>query len=181
MIKFIIFDFDDTLSDFQLAKEKAKEKITPYIEDNGIDTADYWAEYEDLFEKLFARYINHELEVHEYRIMRFLHHGITEEQAEHYNSIYLKTVNKAILYDDVIPVITELKSRGYKIFILSNGPESQRKKISECEAGRLFDRIFISAELGVGKPDTAAYDKVLNSVNAKCNECLMVGDSYEND
>ena len=181
MIKHIIFDFDDTLSDFQLAKEQTKQKITPFLEENGINSDKYWEKYEELFEKLFSRYINHELEVHEYRIMRFFHSGATEEQAEKYNRIYLDTVHKAILYDDVIPVLKELRNRGYKLYVLSNGPISQRKKITSCEAGKYFDGIFISAELDCGKPSKEVYNKVLELINATGDECLMVGDSYEND
>lgn len=103
MIKAILFDFDDTLSDFPLAKERAKEKITPYLRADGIAVKGYWDHYESLFETLFARYIDHELTVEEYRLGRFLHHGVSEEKARLYNEIYLNTVSKAILFDDVLP------------------------------------------------------------------------------
>jgi putative hydrolase of the HAD superfamily len=181
MIKYIIFDFDDTLSDFQHCKENAKSKITPYLIAQGIDTESYWKTFEERFEKLFSRYINHELTVREYRIARYTHHGIDEEQAEIYNEIYLKTVNKALLFDDVMPILSDLKEKGYKLYVLTNGPLSQRDKIEACEAGKLFDKIFISAELGVGKPDTKVYDKVIASIGCKGSEALMLGDSFEND
>ena len=181
MYKYIIFDFDDTLSDFERCKERSKALITPYLKKSGIDTGEYWSCYERLFEELFSRYINHELEVHEYRIMRFLHHGVTKEQAEKYNEIYLNTVNKALLFDDVIPVLFELKRNGFKIAVLTNGPLSQRKKIEGCEAGELFDEIFISAELGVGKPDLKVYESVCDKLKINKNEAIMIGDSYEND
>ena len=181
MIKYIIFDFDDTLSNFQKCKDNSKVIITPYLRENGVNIDEYWEEYEAQFEVLFSRYVNHELGVHEYRIMRFLHHGITKEQAELFNEIYLETVHKPLLFDDVIPVLKELKSRGYKLYILSNGPESQRNKIISCEASNYFDSIFISAELDCGKPSKEVYEKVLSSINAKPEECIMIGDSYEND
>ena len=181
MIKYIIFDFDDTLSDFQGIKAQAKEKITPYLEAQGIDTADYWEHYEAIFEPLFARYVNRELTVTEYRLMRFTHHGITTTEAARYNEIYLDTVSCAKLFDDVVPVLTSLQKRGYPLYVLTNGPAVQRQKIEACAVGSLFEKLFISSELGVGKPDRAVYDYVIAELNALPEEILRLGDSCEND
>ncbi len=181
MIKYIIFDFDDTLSDFQRAKEVAKTKITPYLTQKGIDIAAYWAHYEAIFEPLFARYVRHELTVTEYRLMRFEHNGVNHTEAAQFNEIYLNCVNTAILFEDVIPVLTELKSNGYHLYVLTNGPAMQRTKIEACAAGKLFEQLFISSELGVGKPETRIYEIVLSSLNTSGDEVLMVGDSFEND
>lgn len=181
MIKYIIFDFDDTLSDFQCAKERSKIKITPFLQEKGIDPSIYWAYYEAIFEPLFSRYVNHELTVTEYRLMRFEHHGISRQDAANFNEIYLNTVNKAILFDDVEPVLTSLKQRGYCLFILTNGPAVQRTKIESCAVGKLFDKLFISSELGVGKPNIAVYQKIINELHAAPEEIIMVGDSCEND
>lgn len=181
MIKYIIFDFDDTLSDFQRAKERAKRQITPLLKEKGIHITAYWAYYEEIFEPLFARYVNHELTVTEYRLMRFEHNGVTRREAEQYNEIYLNCVNNAILFEDVMPVLTILKERRFHLSVLTNGPAIQRTKIETCPAGALFEQLFISSELGVGKPEIAVYEKVLSLLNAAKDEALMVGDSYEND
>ena len=179
---YIIFDFDDTLSDFQRAKEHSKQLITPYLLQSGIDVKKYWAHYEKIFEPLFSRYIHHELTVDEYRLMRFEHSGVTHMEAAKYNEIYLSAVNQAILFDDVVPVLTELKSRGYRLYVLTNGPAVQRTKIGGCEIAPLLEDIFISSELGVGKPDTLVYDTVFQRIGANSkSQLLMVGDSYEND
>jgi len=181
MIKHIIFDFDDTLSDFQRAKELSKQKITPYLEEKGINTAAYWAYYEAIFEPLFSRYVNHELTVNEYRLMRFEHNGINRAEAAEFNKIYLNTVNKAFLFEDVEPVLKILKQRGYRLYVLTNGPSVQRTKIEACAVGNLFEALFISSELGVGKPSSDVYRLVLSKLNAAPEEVMMVGDSYEND
>lgn len=182
MIKYIIFDFDDTLSDFQLAKEIAKNEITPFLEEQGVTTVDYWKTYEDLFEETFARYVNHELTVDEYRIMRFEHHGISKENAAKFNEIYLQKVHDAILFDDVKPTLQRLRSRGYKLYIFSNGPPvSQRKKIVNSGVAEYMDDIFISSEIGAGKPHEEAYAIVISKINAATNEIMMIGDSFEND
>lgn len=181
MIKYIIFDFDDTLSDFQQTKEDAKVAITPYIREKGIDVAAYWEHYEAIFEPLFAQYVNHELTVEEYRLMRFEHSGVSHEEASRFNEIYLRCVNTAILFDDVMPVLTKLKESGYRLLVLTNGPAIQRRKIEACAAGKLFEQLFISSELGVGKPDIAVYERVIASLQADKDSVLMVGDAYEND
>ena len=181
-IKYIIFDFDDTLSDFQKAKEGSKAKITPYLLQIRIDVKDYWAHYDELFEPLFSRYVSGELTVPQYRLMRFEHHGVTHAQAAEFNEIYLRCVNEAILFDDALPVLTELKSRGYRLYVLTNGPAVQRTKINGCALAPLFDELFISSELGVGKPDVKVYDTVIEKTGAASkDELLMVGDSFEND
>lgn len=177
----IIFDFDGTLSDFNMARNKAKKLITPFLEEKGIDTDSYWEHYDAVFEPLFARYINKELTVTQYRLMRFTHHGICEEEAKKYNEIYLKTVNKAIIFDDSEPCLKELKRRGHKLYVLTNGPESQRKKIEECTVYGLFEKVYISCEIGYGKPNLKAYEYIIKDLNCKPESCTMIGDNLEND
>ena len=179
--KYIIFDFDGTLSDFQQSKENAKGLISPFLKEMGINTDDYWKHYEEIFEPLFSRYINHELSVREYRLFRFIHHGVTEGQAEILNGIYLNEVHKPILFNDVIPFLSKIKNRGTGIVILTNGPESQRPKIESCPVNNYTERIFISSEIGWGKPDIKAYSYVINELNVLPTEILMIGDNYEND
>ncbi len=179
--KTVIFDFDGTLSDFESAKYNSKQLITPFLSEKGINTDDYWAQYDILFEELFSKYINHELNVREYRLMRFTHHGITEKEAEKYNEIYLSIAHKAIPFYDAEKTLKELKSRGYKIFILTNGPESQREKIESCSIYKYIDKLFISCEIGFGKPDIRAYNFIVDKTGEDKSTMLMVGDNYIND
>ena len=179
--KGVILDFDGTLSDFQRSKENAKAIITPYLKEKGVLVDEYWSHYEEIFEPLFSRYVNNELTVTEYRLMRFIHHGITKEDAIIYNEIYLNEVHKPILFDDVIPFLKKIKSRGQKVYILSNGPESQRPKIEGTKIINYIDEIFISSEMGIGKPDIKAYENVINKTKLHPHELVMIGDNYEND
>lgn len=73
------------------------------------------------------------------------------------------------------------KSGGeYVVAIVTNGlSEMQRARLKGLE--KYVDGIFISEELGVIKPLPEFFEKVLSSLNATKEECLMIGDSFTSD
>ncbi len=44
-----------------------------------------------------------------------------------------------------------------------------------------FDLLWTSRELGVNKPDPIFYERILESLGAPAESCVMVGDSVNND
>lgn len=83
------------------------------------------------------------------------------------------------VFEDVFDTLTELKKRGYRIALLTNGDRDfQREKLKRFDMEKLFDGIFIEGEQGVGKPEKQAYENVLNRFQVQPGEACMIGDHY---
>lgn len=83
------------------------------------------------------------------------------------------------VFDDVLDTIETLRKKEYIIALLTNGDgKTQREKLKRFDLEKLFDHIFIEGEQGVGKPERAAYENVLNKCHVEVSEACMVGDHY---
>ncbi len=66
--------------------------------------------------------------------------------------------------------------------LLTNGPpDIQQLKLRQTGLAREFDVVAISGALGAGKPDSAAFAYVLESVGVPPERAVMVGDSWPRD
>lgn len=93
-----------------------------------------------------------------------------------YSTKYIK------LYDGVIDLLDTLKSKGKKIFLLSNA----QRKFTENELNMFnlipyFDGIIISSDEECSKPDKHYYDTLIKRYNLNKNETIMIGNDYISD
>jgi putative hydrolase of the HAD superfamily len=84
------------------------------------------------------------------------------------------------LFDDALPTLGELSSRGWTHLILSNHVPELRALIGHLGLACFVDRVFNSAETGYEKPHPDAFRAVLVAVG-DAKEVWMIGDSYEVD
>jgi len=84
------------------------------------------------------------------------------------------------LYQDVIPTINALKSRGIKTAILTTIPSWRFKHILEANSVKI-DFICTAKEAEAVKPNPKIYQTVLKRLQVKPNEALMVGDDPKTD
>jgi phosphoserine phosphatase len=85
------------------------------------------------------------------------------------------------LFPETEGVLSALRST-YKLAILTNGaPDLQREKIEYNRLAHYFDAIVVSGEVGIGKPDPAVFNAVLDQLAVPAHMTLMVGDSLERD
>jgi len=85
------------------------------------------------------------------------------------------------LYDDVLPVMRELKRRDYKIGILTNTPWGCPSKIWLTELDRYglseyIDEAICCYDVGWRKPDPRPFKHLLEKLKVAAKECLFVGD-----
>jgi putative hydrolase of the HAD superfamily len=81
-----------------------------------------------------------------------------------------------------IAALRRLRSRRVRLGLVTNGgSDTQRSKIERFELEPYFDYIAIEGEVGIGKPDRAAYENGLQQLAANAEETWMVGDSLERD
>jgi putative hydrolase of the HAD superfamily len=102
---------------------------------------------------------------------------------EQYRKAVVDAFSKtAVPYYFTIPTLAELKNRGYKLGLITNGPSDlQRAKLKMLDLEDKFDEIIISGELGVEKPDLEPFFEMSRRLDIPCNEMYYVGDNPEND
>jgi len=65
----------------------------------------------------------------------------------------------------------------YNLYILTNGfRETQFQKLKQCDLEKYFNEVFTSETIGYNKPHSKIFHWAVSSVNAKKEECLMIGD-----
>jgi len=84
---------------------------------------------------------------------------------------------------DAIPALTGLKAMGCRLGLITNAADVSDVHILVDRAGLkpYFDRIWISASVGVRKPHPRIFEIALDSFNVKPKEAAMVGDSLNAD
>ncbi|RXE60342.1 HAD family hydrolase [Acetivibrio mesophilus] len=137
---------------------------------------------------LFKSFLANEINGEEYMLLRYActleRMGIikSKEIASDLQQEYITQINNLEDKDMAATVLTTLKGKGFKLFVLTNGPSrSQRLKLEVLKIKNLFDGIYISEEIKYAKPDVKAIEFLLQTEKLLKEETLMVGDSIEYD
>ncbi len=113
--------------------------------------------------------------------LRYCHEGTTLEQLEDaWNSCLLS------IPEERLKVIKSLRSR-YNVYMLSNTNDCHWRYIEDKyfkaeghTTDIFFDRVFLSHEMHLAKPDYRIYEQVLKEIDAKGEECLFIDDAKAN-
>lgn len=85
-------------------------------------------------------------------------------------------------YPNLLTMLTELKSHGLKIALISNGyGQFQYDNFKALNIGHLFDEVLISEWEGLRKPDPAIFHRALTRLNVAAENAVFVGDHPDND
>lgn len=88
------------------------------------------------------------------------------------------------VYDDARAILASLKYRGYSVGVITNAifPGLYfQKKVNELGLAGYVDAFVSSADVGLGKPHPAPYQRALGLLAAEPHEALFVGDTPETD
>jgi putative hydrolase of the HAD superfamily len=83
----------------------------------------------------------------------------------------------ASLYDDALPFLRGLRSRGIKIAIVSNCDENTRGLLVELGVASLVDTLILSCEVGVLKPTALIYIEALDQLGMPADAALFIDDN----
>jgi HAD superfamily hydrolase (TIGR01549 family) len=83
------------------------------------------------------------------------------------------------LYPDVISVLRQLKTSGYRIGVTGNQPLGAAQQVQDL--GLPVDFTGSSSDWGVAKPDPAFFMRIADGLNLPCNRIVYVGDRLDND
>lgn len=86
------------------------------------------------------------------------------------------------MYPETLEVLQELKSKGYKLYLLSNTDQFSYEQVdAKFKLGELFDKVYVSCDTGLLKANPESYRQILRENNLDANDCVMVGDSLDSD
>jgi putative hydrolase of the HAD superfamily len=81
------------------------------------------------------------------------------------------------IFDDVLPALQFLKSRGLKLGIISNWDERLRPLLHSLKLDIYFQAVVISCEAGACKPSPAIFHQAAQKLALGPREILHIGDS----
>ena len=184
MIKYLLFDADDTLFDFKRCENYAfKLTCTQYKIESETIYADY-AEINNAMWNLFnLNQITKEKLVVERYIKLFQLHNISINPVK-FNTDYLHNLGSAgYLFDEAEEICKDLYNSGkYEMYIITNGVEStQTSRFYGSPLSAYFKDIFISEKIGYQKPLKEYFEYVITHSGITKNESLIIGDSLSGD
>ncbi|MBR6789812.1 MAG: HAD-IA family hydrolase [Oscillospiraceae bacterium] len=80
------------------------------------------------------------------------------------------------LHEEILPLLNALRERGVLIALISNCYEEEAKVIRKSLLMPFFDRVYLSCEQGVAKPDEEIFLRCMRDLSVRPEECLYVGD-----
>jgi putative hydrolase of the HAD superfamily len=180
MIKLVIFDLDNTLTDFVRMKEVSIEAAIQAMIDAGLLVppdrireeilkiyGDEGIEYQKVFNRLLVNLIG---EV-DYKILAA---GIVGYRRAREAAL--------VLYPHVKMTLIQLLSRGLKLAVISDAPRQEAwLRLCYLQLHHMFDMVITYEDTGEYKPSPAPFRMVLDRMGIKADEALMVGDWPERD
>ncbi len=185
-IKFILWDIDRTLLDFEYSE---KEGLNLTFEQFGYDRLDEkkLLEYKTINDKYWEKLEKGEIskqEVLEGRFYEFFDlYGYDKSIVPRFNEEYQKNMGTVVEFlPNAKETVTKLKE-SYKQYAATNGTVvAQKKKMSTSGLDKLLDGFFISEEMGVVKPFEEYFQKIFEKIGSyNLDEYLIIGDSLTSD
>lgn len=185
----IFLDLDNTLWDFEKNSRYAMEATFKQLKvgEKGVDFSLFFEVYSENNHKLWAAYRKKEIKKKDLTRERFQLTfdalQIKGMDAPEMNDLYLAEMPKQkFLMDGAMEILEYLKSKRYKLFIITNGfKEVQHKKLESSGLGKYFDKVFISEEIKCPKPGREIFEHAIKSANAKKVSSIMIGDDWDVD
>lgn len=177
MIKAVVFDLDDTLiSEKEYIRSGFKVVSRKIAVDNNLDENKVFNKALELFKISSKEVFNRMLDEFEVEYSKDYILKLIKCYREHEPNINF--------FEDVIPTINQLKEKGYKLGIITDGyKETQLRKIEVLKCRELFDEIIVTDELGreFWKPHEKSYKLMAEKLNINLNEMIYVGDNVNKD
>ena len=194
--KLVLIDLDDTLLDYPKTE---KEAFRNTFEELGffMESELGNAKKEEIYEKIKDRYKDVNLQLWKdlekgavdkdrLKVVRF--EKIIEEFDLKYDpyemsELYLKKLGEGIFPFEATEKLCEYLHSKYKVGIVTNGiKEVQHSRIENSTIAKYIDKIIISDEVGVNKPDKRIFEYAMNYFEIMDkSEVIMIGDSLGAD
>lgn len=183
--KFLLFDLDHTLLDFDAAEDIALSQL---LKEEGVEDIQAYKDYyvpmnKALWKDLEQKKITKSELINTRFAKLFAHFGIEKDGsylAERYQFFLSK---QGQTFPGVEDLLKKLISKGYELYAATNGiTYIQTGRLEQSGIAPFFKEIFISEQLHTQKPDAEFYEKIGARIpNFDKNQTLMIGDSLSAD
>ncbi len=185
--RYLLFDADNTLFDFDLAeheafRETAEAASLPYSEE-------LYRTYSEINKAQWRRLEKKEITLSELKTERFRllleHLGMDsgEDEANRLCGLFLDHMAVQGCLIDGAEALCERLSKDYTLCLATNGIQKiQRSRFEHSPLKPYFSRIYISEEIGAAKPEPAYFEYIMKDLgDPPKEEVLMIGDSLSSD
>jgi putative hydrolase of the HAD superfamily len=180
MLRAVIFDLDNTLTDFMRMKRVSIKAAIEEMIDAGLKMS-----IEEATRKLFDIYDREGIE--DQRVFdRFLEEelGVIDPMIHTAAIIGYRRGREytLVLYPHVRKTLLELAKRGLKLVILSDAPRYQAwSRLCYLNLPHFFDHVITYEDTQVRKPDAAPFKRAIELLQMSPDEVIMIGDWPERD
>ena len=185
MIKYVLFDVDDTLLDFGKAEEAAIRKTFERI---GIPAAEETVRrYREINARQWARFekgeITREKLLTERFDILFSELGLSDIPSEMAQASYEYLLGIGHYFIDGAEELLEALKDKYELYIVSNGNASvQDRRLKSAGIVPYFREIFISERVGFNKPSAEFFDACFEHIPGfEKDKAIIVGDRLSSD
>lgn len=186
MIKTILWDFDNTLLNFDVA-EKAAILSTFEKMNLGTCTDQMLKRYEKINKEYWHKIEDKAIDKNLALVKRyedfFIEYGIDPKLAKDFNDRYEVALGDTIEYiDNSFELVKSLKDK-CRQYIVSNGAKNvQTLRMQKSNFNKIIDGAFISDIVGAEKPSIDFFNHVFKNIEpVEKSETIIVGDSLTSD
>jgi putative hydrolase of the HAD superfamily len=185
----VLFDLDGTLADTAAAEREAWADLAALLRRHvpGADEIELRSRYHSVFEEHWTAYLEGSIDFTTYRRRRLAEtlapwREVDDELFDAYRAEKRRGVERLRLFADALGAIEGARRAGLGVGLLTNGPSTlQRRKLAITRLEPWLDAVAISEEIGVAKPEPAAFHAAAAMIGCRPDQVAMVGDSPEYD
>jgi len=180
MIKLVVFDLDNTLTDFMRMKESAVDAAVDAMVDAGLRFPP-----EEIKRKIYEVYDREGIEfqkVFDRVLEELIGHIDSKIQAAGIVGYRRAKEASLVLYPHVKVTLIELMKRGIHLAVVSDAPRKEAwLRLCYLQLHHMFDFVSTFEDAGERKPSPVPFQRALDHFGVKPNETIMVGDWPERD
>lgn len=186
MYQYLLWDIDGTVLDFLASEAYA---IRALFQQYGLGACsdDMLRAYSGINVRYWEALERNELTKPEILVGRFRdffsQYGLDPALAEPFNRDYQAALGDHLVFVPHAEEALRAEKGRYTLIAVTNGTKAaQTKKLARSGLDQVFDRVFISEDVGVEKPNAAYFERVFRAVGiSDRRQALLIGDSLTSD